>query len=176
MPFEKLIVEDEPAAAGTGIKVGLASHKATKCVKLRLSISVAVAEKLGWADGDGIEAQLGTGADRGRMRLRKNRSTASAALKECAVGKGERRYFRLNLGRQDLLPNRIERGQFCAWEGVDGWIEVTLPKWAHGPALQPRAQADAAVPSGKDVTASLMGDPPPGRRAMLETIGKVKAK
>lgn len=186
MAWAKAHIEIKPASVGTGIKVSLKKVRSGSA-KMSVSITGQTIKEIGWADGDGIEVLLGEGEHHGLMRLRKNASTAQVHVKERSAVRGGS-FLQLSLGHQPAFVDRSEAAAWCQWEKVDeGWIEVVLPKWADETAPN-RKQSVAAPtksaeevrrgpgrPPVKNVTASLMGDPSPDRKAMLQRMGEMKA-
>lgn len=189
MAFVKATIEFKPASIGTGIKCSL--RKGTKtAATISFSLNAAVAKAANIGDGDGIEVMIGEGEHHGLIRMRKNNSSADTKADGRTTGKGA--FFLIKLGHQPAFVDRSEPSAWCQWEKVeDGWIEIVLPKWADETApnrkraggadikplfsaeqpRQPPLKAQPATP--KNVTASLMGDPPAGRREMLEKIDKI---
>ena len=185
MAWAKAHIEIKPASVGTGIKVSLRQTSKSPA-QMSFSISETVGKKLGWSDGDKIEIMIGSGEHHGLLRLRKNNSAGQVAIARREAAKGV--WFSLKMGHQDAFVDRSESALWCQWENVDeGWIEIVLPKWADETAPN-RKQAVAAPPKPaeeikrgpgrppvKNVTASLMGDPSPDRKAMLQRMGEMKA-
>lgn len=180
MAFVKATIEIKPASVGTGIKASLRKTRKAAAT-LSFSLSGAVATELGWGDKDGIEILIGEGEHHGLIRVRKNKSAAQADLERRETGKGA--WFQLKLGHQSAFVDRTETTAWCQWETVeDGWVEIVLPKWADetSPSKQ-KAAAQAPrptpqpAPTRQSVTASLMGDPAPGRREAVEKIGRREA-
>jgi hypothetical protein len=179
MAFVKARIEIKPASVGTGIKATLRrTKKAAATLSLFVSATRALAFNIG--DGDGVEVLIGDGEHHGLIRLRKNNSAGVAKAEKRATGKAD--FFVLKLGHQAAFVDRSEAAAWCQWEMVeDGWVEIALPKWADDTAPNrkpPVARAPvSAVPVVKQsVTAGLMGDPPPGRRQMLEEAAKIVGK
>jgi hypothetical protein len=148
---------------------------------MSFSISETVGTKLGWSDGDKIEIMIGSGEHHGLLRLRKNNSAGQVAIAQQKAAKGV--WFSLKMGHQDAFVNRSEPALWCQWENVDeGWIEIVLPKWADETApnkkqtTQPAQRPAARAQPVRNVTASIMGDPPPGRREMLQKMGEIGSK
>jgi hypothetical protein len=200
MAFVKATIEFKPASVGTGIKCSLRKGKASPAA-ITLSLNASVAKQANIGNGDGIEVMIGEGDDHGLVRLRKNNSAANTKAEERTTGKGG--FFLIKLGHQAAFVNRSEPSAWCKWEPVEnsnGFIEIVLPKWADETA--PRKQATGGVANIKtahgvtklfsgeqprdaplkaqpaepkrNVTASLMGDPPPGRREMMQKMGEMK--
>lgn len=181
MAFVKARIEIKPASVGTGIKASLRKGKAS-AAKLVLSLSVARANGINIDDGDGVEVLIGEGEHHGLLRIRKNNSAGVAKAEKMNTAKGE--YFVLRLGHQDAFVDRTESASWCQWERIeDGWTEIVLPRWAEETrpgrkAPEPANRAPAlptAAPIARvrqSVTSGLMGDPPPGRREMMETMSK----
>ncbi|MDE2105104.1 MAG: hypothetical protein KGL39_48140 [Patescibacteria group bacterium] len=118
-------------------------------------------------------------------------SCVEVVLRKTTKGEG---YFLINLGSQPQFINRPESPRWVNWEGVeDGYFEVVLPLWADetGPKKSERVSPPVALASLKveevaakktvppsvaeaanfkrtrrDVTSSIMGDPPKGRSAL----------
>lgn len=183
MAFVKAHIEIKSASVGTGIKCSL---KRTNKSAARMSfvLSAAVAKELDWSNEAKLEVLIGEGEHHGLIRLRKNNSAGEAAVEQRATAKGE--WFNIRLGHQPSFVDRSEAAAWCQWEKVeDGWIEIVLPRWADETAPN-RKQAASPVPNrvpqpqpqaGRaNVTANLMGDPPPGRREMLAKVGKIAAE
>lgn len=177
MAFVKATIQINPASVGTGIKASLRQTKKSAAM-LSFVISETVAKQIGWADKDGIEVMIGEGEHHGLIRLRKNKSTAQIEIERRETAKGG--WFSLKLGHQPAFVDRSETALWCQWEKVEeGWIEIVLPKWADETAPSRKA---ASVPTRipvqptakQNVTASVMGDPPPGRREMLQKMGEMK--
>lgn len=182
MSWEKAQIKIAPAAIGTGIKVSLRKGKKSPAA-MHVTVRESVGKQLGWSDGDKLEVLIGTGEHHGLLRLRKNNSVGEATVSYREMSKGS--WFSVTLGHQPMFVDRNETGQWVQWEKVDdGWFELVLPKWTDETAPRQRPPSSQAQPSKaapvmtrrvEDVTANLMGDPPPGRREMLEKIGKVRA-
>ena len=182
MAFERAKIEIKSPSVGTGVKVTLSKFKASSA-KLKFSFSDAVTRSFGLADGDKIEVLIGSGEHHGLIRIRKNASVGEAVLGHRKALKGG--YFALDLGHQPAFVDRAEAGRWCQFEPVeDGFVEIVLPRWADetGPAKPkmspvPVAKIVPPVPDrpARNVTASVMGDPPPGRREMLAKVGEMKA-
>lgn len=182
MAFERAKIEIKPASVGTGLKVTLSKFKAS-AAKMKFSFSDAVAKSLGLADGDKIDVLIGSGEHHGLVRIRKNASVGEAVLTHRKALKGG--YFSLDLGHQPAFVNRSEAGRWCQFEKVEeGFVEIVLPRWADetGPAKQkiastplPKVVTTVHDRPTRNVTASVMGDPPPGRREMLAKVGEMKA-
>lgn len=200
MAFVKARIEFKPASIGTGVKCSLRKTKRAPAA-LTFYISAARASALNIADGDGIEVLIGEGEHHGLVRMRKNNSTANTKAEAHNMGKFT--FFRIKLGHQPAFVDRAETGLWCQWESVeDGWIEIVLPKWAdetapnrkkpvdsgNAPAVNIKTthnnidtrplserplKAQPATPK-RSVTAQLMGDPPPGRREMMQKMGEMK--
>lgn len=187
MAWETAHIEIRPASVGTGIKATLWKRRAP--ARLRLSVSKAIGDDLGWKSQDMLEVLLGTGEHHGRLRLRKNNSIGKARVEFKQLRNGS--YFSVLLGHFHQFVDRSELAAWCVWEKTqEGWIEITLPRWANetkpqaAPAPSPtehRAPASAkrVVPAAPDrdrtprsVTASLMGDPEPGRREAVERMSR----
>lgn len=183
MAFVKARIEIKPASVGTGVKATLRRTK-NKAASLTLYVSAARAASFNMGDGDGIDVLIGEAEHHGLIRLRKNNSAAVTKAELRKTGKAD--FFIVKLGHQAAFVDRSEPGAWCQWETVeDGWVEIVLPKWANDtapgrkPAVQPPAKVSAAPAVGavkQSVTAGLMGDPPPGRRQMLETVDKLAAR
>lgn len=179
MAWAKAHIEIKPASVGTGIKVAL--RQSTKSpAKMSFSISETVGKKLGWSDGDKIEVMIGDGEHHGLLRLRKNNSVGQATVERREAAKGA--WFSLKLGFQPAFVDRSEAAAWCQWEEADGWIEIVLPKWADETAPNrklhqaPPVRPAQPAPARQSVTSSLMGDPAPGRREMLQKIGEIGGK
>jgi hypothetical protein len=183
MAFVKATIQIKPASVGTGIKCGLRRGKSS-AASLSLFINVVAAAALNIADGDKIEIMLGDGEHHGLLRLRKNNSAGEATASEKKTLKGK--FFVVKLGHQPMFVDRTEPSAWCQWEQVeDGWCELVLPKWAdetaprkakpEAPKIPLSQPVVAASMPKRSVTASVMGDPPPGRREMLEKIGNFKS-
>lgn len=187
MPFVKATIVFKPASVGTGIKVGLRKNKGAVAA-MGFYLSGEGVKALGVKDGDMCEVMVGDGEHHGLVRVQKNKAgNAKVELK----GAGRTQYLAIKLGVQPAFVDRNEPTQWCQWEEIeDGWVEIVLPKWAdetspnRKPApvtsVQPIRPAEPEPHRGpgrppKNVTANLMGDPPPGRREMLKTIGNIKA-
>lgn len=169
MTFEPLTVTAPQKTDETGIKASLVAMRGSEA-KLRLIIASATAKNFGWSAGDGIQVQIGKGEHHGMLRLRKNNSVACAKLAGRTVGRSAEMFW-LALGHQPTFVNRAEKSSPCHWEKLaDNWIEITLPAWARETGLKPQQARPHPAPSGprekRNVTAELMGDPPPGRSAL----------
>ena len=180
MAWSKAVIETRAAATGTGVKASLKKLR-NSAAKLTLTLAAARIKALGWSAGDGIEILMGTGEHHGLLRLRKNNSVSQVKLAERQARGGS--YFTVSLGNQPAFVDRTEAARWCQWEAVEaGWFEVVSPKRVDetAPARRPAAvpaRPVASVPArpagrhaAENVTASLMGDPPPGRREALEKI------
>ncbi|MFP5078282.1 hypothetical protein ACLE20_13320 [Rhizobium sp. YIM 134829] len=193
MGFQRVTINTAaPASIGTGIKVCLRKRKGQ--ASMIFSIRSDIAKRLGWADGDKLEVLIGDGSDHGLVRLRKNNAGGDALVTFRKAMKAVT-YVVVSLGHQSAFVDRAEAGRWCQHEDVeDGYLEIVLPRWADetGPkqAAKPAAAGSAppaaapparsAPPAAKStparaVTASIMGDPPPGRREMLAKFGELKA-
>jgi len=177
MAFERAKIVIKAASVGTGIKVSLAKFRGNTA-KMKFSVTKAVAKDLGWSSGDKLEVLIGTGEHHGIMRVRKNNSVGEAEIVGRKAMKGD--YFQISLGHQPMFVDRAEVARWCQFEKIeDGYVEIILPKWADDTApRKAAAAAPASVPTGTPpirktatVTANLMGDPPPGRRQMLDKVG-----
>lgn len=183
MAWAKAHVEIKPASVGTGVKAILRQSKKSPAA-LSFTFTEAVGKKLSWSDGDGVEVLIGEGEHHGLVRIRKNNSAAVTKIQRRETGKGA--WFSLKLGHQPTFIDRSEAPAWCQWEAVeDGWLEIVLPKWADETAPSKAKAAAPASPHptsakparrGIDVTAQLMGDPPPGRREMLENFDKTAGR
>lgn len=180
MAWERPVLQIKSASVGTGVKVGLKRMRDAPA-KMSVMLSGAAVQAIGWANDDGIEVMVGTAEHHGLVRLRKNNSVAQTRAMARKLARGST-YVLVPLGHLPMFVNRTESARWCQWEKVeDGWVEIVLPKWADETA--PR-KADAPTPGpaprpvtqsrGQSVTALVMGDPPPGRREMLEKMGKQK--
>lgn len=180
MGFVKAKIEIGNPLIGTGIKVSLKKVR-TSASKFNVYVTGAAMKDLGWKAGDKLEVLLGDGADHGMIRFRKNNSVGEASVVERNAVRGGK-YLLVALGNQPAFVDRAEPARWCQWELVDdGWCEVVLPKWADETAPRKPAstasgvvKAVAAPVAKQPVTAQLMGDPPPGRREMLKTMGDMK--
>ncbi|TIU71775.1 MAG: hypothetical protein E5W25_02960 [Mesorhizobium sp.] len=197
MAFVKATIDFKPATIGTGVKCSLRKTKRAAAA-LSFFISAARASAMNIGTNDGIEVLIGEGADHGLIRLRKNNSAANTKAEAHNMGKFT--FFRIKLGHQPAFVDRSEPSAWCKWEQVeDGWLEIVLPKWADETApkgktvfgTEKRADGGAniktthsnintkplAPPTAqakRSVTASLMGDPAPGRREMMQKMGEMK--
>jgi len=180
MAFVKATIQIVSALIGTGIKVSLRKGKVSGA-KMSIGVSTATAKQLDWADGNKLEVLIGDGEHHGLLRLRKNNSAGQATVEKRETAKGA--WFQVQLGNQPAFVDRAEPARWCQWEKVeDGWVEVVLPRWADetaprkAPTPQPRPLGEVpTVPRNRQsVTASVMGDPPPGRREMLAKMGEMK--
>jgi len=175
MAWARASIEIKPASIGTGIKASLMRTKKSPA-RMTFTVSDSVGKSLGWQSGDKIEIMIGEGEHHGLLRLRKNNSAGQAEAHHREMARGS--WFTLRLGHQPLFIDRSEPASWCQWERVeDGWIEVVLPKWADETAPKQKSIVPAqTVPrhqtptprKAADVTGSLMGDPDPARRAMLD--------
>lgn len=190
MAWAKAHIEIKPASIGTGIKATLSKKKSP--ARLRLTVSEADAKAFGWAPDDRIEVLIGEDEHHGLIRIRKNNSTGQARADYRKLVRGA--FFSVQLGHQPRFVDRSEPASWCQWETTeDGWIEIVLPKWA-SETNPKRAQATGSVPSkavppadarpampspgrgaSRSVTASLMGDPDPGRREAVEKLSRKEA-
>lgn len=184
MGFERAKITINAAATGTGIKVALRKGKSGSA-SMVFSVKGDIAQKLGWAEGDKLEVLIGTEGDHGLLRFRKNNSGGDAIIRFKKAMKGIR-YASVNLGHQPSFIDRAEGGRWCQHEEIDdGYLEIVLPKWADETAprkmipaqVVPKPVVGATVKPtpGRAVTASIMGDPPPGRREMLAKISDMKS-
>lgn len=181
MGFVKAKIEIRPASVGTGIKASLKQLRSGPA-KLTISIGGTAIKELAWSKGDKIEVLIGDGPDHGMLRFRKNNSAGQVECNERQFARGVT-FLCLSLGHQDAFVNRSEASAWCQWEKLeDGYIEVVLPKWAEETAPRKALQATPAPaperrPVGRpplrgNVTASLMGDPAPGRREAVAKLGE----
>lgn len=177
--FRPAVIHTKSASIGTGLKVRLQRAK-TSPAKLVFVASAAVVSQYGWSVGDKLEVLIGEQDHHGLIRVRKNNSVGIVTISK--KGGGGKEYFTFSLGHQPLYVDRAEASRWCAFVGVDGWVEITLPGWAKetAPAISQKAvQPVATSPRGPqararafgDVTANLMGDPPPGRSALATREG-----
>lgn len=181
MPFVKVQIQVGNPLVGTGIKCGL-RKTAKSSAKMTVGLSASTAASLDLHDGDGLEILIGEGEHHDLMRLRKNNSAAKdVRIQKRETAKGA--WFPVVLGHQPRFVDRSEPARWCTWSRIEeGWVEIELPHWAAETAPRKAAPPTQQAPrpgapqAGRSVTAAVMGDPPPGRRAMLETIGKVSGK
>jgi len=186
MAFERAKIVIHAASVGTGIKVTLRKGKKGPAAMV-FSVKGDIAQALGWAEGDKLEVLIGTGGDHGLLRFRKNNSNGDAVVKFKRAMKAIT-YATISLGHQPAFVDRAEAGRWCQHETVDdGYLEIVLPRWAEetGPKRQqiavPSSSSPArpisqpSAPAKRAVTASVLGDPPPGRREMLAKMGEMKA-
>ncbi len=179
MAFERAKIVIKQASTGTGVKVSLAKVRGAQA-KMKLSVNDALARTFGWADGDKLEVLLGTDEHHGIIRMRKNNSVGDAVVTYRKALHGG--YVSIALGHQEMFIDRVEPAKWCQFERIDdGYVEIILPTWADetSPRKKPKPtmapQVNVTAPSsGKVVTPTLMGDPPPGRREMLDKIASVK--
>lgn len=182
MSWGKAVIEIKPASTGTGVKASLKKVKSA-AAKLSITITGSAVKAIGWAAGDGIEVLIGEAEHHGLLRMRKNKSVGQVAVSEREAPRGGLTYQTVALGHQACFVDRSEVSRWCQWEQVEeGWIEIVLPKWADETA--PRKSANGAPKPAtivktdgplrkENVTSTLMGDPPAGRREMLEKVGKI---
>jgi hypothetical protein len=182
MAFVRATIQIKPAGVGTGVKCSLRQTKKSAAA-MTLFINPVVAKTFDFADGNKLEVMIGDGEHHGLIRLRKNNSVGEATVVGRETGNGA--FFQIKLGHQPAFIDRSEPSAWCQFEQVeDGWVEIVLPKWADETAprkaaqpngvTRPAAAPPAPVAPKRQVTAAVMGDPPPGRRQMLETIGNIK--
>lgn len=181
MAFQKAVINIVRATVGTGIKISLRKGRKSQAKMAMILLPTAVTA-LEWGDKDKLEVLIGDGEHHGLMRLRKNNSAGEAVIERRETQKGA--WFQVAFGHQPAFVDRSEASLWCQWEEVeDGWVEIVLPKWAdetgqrvvaRQPASSPRPVP--MEPKRTTVTASLMGDPPPGRRQMLEEIDRAARK
>lgn len=176
MAWVKANINLSSAATGTGVKVTL-RKKGMPGAKMIFSINAAAAKLMNLADKDKLEVMLGTADHHGLLRVRKNNSAGEAVVTKRENAKYA--WWMINLGHQPAFVDRAEANRWCQWKMVEeGWVEITLPKWAAETGTKQRTETalpnmSTGMKPGRTVTAGLMGDPPPGRREMLERIGKV---
>ncbi|TIV83805.1 MAG: hypothetical protein E5V64_06475 [Mesorhizobium sp.] len=203
MAFVKATIDFKPATIGTGVKCSLRKTKRAGAA-ISFTISEARASAMNLCDGDGIEVLIGEGEHHGLVRMRKHNiigaSDNAANTKAEARTTGKGAFYLIKLGHQPAFVDRTEAPAWCQWEQVeDGWLEIVLPKWADETApkgktvfgTEKRADGGAniktthsnintkplAPPTAtakRSVTASLMGDPAPGRREMMQKMGEMK--
>ena len=186
MAFERVAITIKPASIGTGVKCRL-TKGVNKPAMMTISLAGQAMRQCGWGKDDRGEVAVGTQDDHGMIRLRKNNSVKDGAtVNLMELDKGN--YLRLSLGHLPMFVDRKESAQWCKWEMVeDGWMEIVLPKWADetAPNRKARPESDlvkiplrtqAVNPTVKKevVTGQLMGDPPAGRREMMEKMGNIK--
>ena len=187
MAFERVAINIKPASIGTGVKCRMMKG-ANKPATMSISLAGGAMRTCGWANDDKVEVAVGTGSDHGMIRLRKNNSVKDGATVTLVeLDKGN--YQRINLGHLPMFIDRKEAAQWCQWEEVaeGGWLEIILPKWADETAPNRKAKTESdlvkiplrpqdANPTVKKqvVTGHLMGDPPAGRRELLEKMGNIK--
>lgn len=177
MGFERAKIVFKAAAIGTGLKVSMAKVRGNSA-KMKFSVNMAVAKELGWSGGDKLEVLIGNGEHHGILRMRKNNSVGDAEVVHRKASKGD--YFQIALGHQAMFVDKTQSPAWCQFEKVeDGFVEIVLPRWADetAPAKKPIASpppaASTPIKRPAAVTGSLMGDPPPGRRQMLDKIGSL---
>lgn len=177
MGFRIAVIEVKPASVGTGVKVTLRKHRAGAKLEIYVSERLGAGE-LNWHPEDKVEVMIGDAEHHGLLRLRKNNSVGQATIAKRKTIKGG--YLAVSLGHQAAFVNRSEAARWCQWEKIEGgWVEIVLPKWADETDLRKRnaaiAPKSAAAPTApkprQNVTASLMGDPEPGRREALAKMG-----
>jgi hypothetical protein len=179
MAFVKATIQILSALVGTGIKASIRKGKSTGA-KMSLGVTTATAKDLDWTDGNMLDVMIGEGEHHGLIRVRKNNSVGEAKVERRETAKGS--WFQVQLGCQPAFVDRSEAQRWCQWEKVeDGWIEIVLPKWADetAPTKSKALPSSTSLPhrpapARQTVTASVMGDPPPGRREMLAKIGSIK--
>lgn len=182
MAFERARIINH-ASVGTGLKVSLSKPR-TAQAKMKFSITPAIAKSFGWSDGDKLEVLIGTAEHHGIIRMRKNNSVGEAVV---AFRKGPHQtsFVTVALGHQSNFVDRSEPSRWCQFEQIDeGYVEIILPRWAdetrpNRPVVAAptvNAPKPVAQPQQRqNVTSTLMGDPPPNRRAMLDKVGGIKA-
>ena len=181
MAFTRATIQIRPATIGTGIKVSLKRTNKSAAM-MSFTIGDHVGKSLGWAGDDKIEVLMGDGEHHGLVRLRKNNSIGDAVAVHRETPKGA--WLTVRLGHQPAFVDRSESSSWVQWEKIeDGWVEIVLPKWADETApnrrsAAPPSHATATHPvqpaPKRSVTSAVMGDPPPGRREMLDKIGSMK--
>lgn len=203
MPFVRASVTAKPSSIGTGVKAALRASKRGAPL-LSLLVTDSMAETLGWAEGDAIEVLLGTGPEHGLVRMRKTED-GQVRLKLRKAAYGGRFFQLVLGAQSAFVNRAEQASACqweVVEDEAPGTVEVVLPKWSdetHPERKVKPAEANAApaappalpspppaVPTTgpirrlpgrppKNVTATLMGDPPPGRRQMLANMGQMKA-
>ncbi|TLX12117.1 hypothetical protein [Rhizobium sp. MHM7A] len=180
MAFERARIHINAASVGTGFKVRVTKRKGPACISFTLT--KALAAQFGWSDGDKLELFVGTDSDHGLLRFRKNNSVGDAPVSFKKSAKGD--WVSIPIGHQARFVDEAQLAAWVKFEQIEGgFVEVVLPRWAD--KTRP-AKVAASVPSSKpaappahalrkNVTSDIMGDPPAGRREMLERLGSVKA-
>lgn len=147
MAFLEVTIIKAPAksAPSTGISVGLTKMQ-TAQAKLRIMIHGATFDELGFSLDDRINLLIGTGDDRGRIRLQKNRSTGAVQFsRRVFPGKSGKAGYSLNLGHRPEFVDQNQKAVACAWTRVDpATVEITLPTWALKEQRQPAVAAQPA--------------------------------
>lgn len=190
---QHVVVPYKPPSQGTGVKVTLRAIKATGNANMVISISEAVAGRLGWGEGDKLELMVGEGEHHGLLRFRKNNDIGSVEIVRRKISPGgidnHKSFFSLRLGYMPQFIQRSESGRWANYDQVeDDWVEIVLPSWADetDPRKVKKPQAIAPTPAAvagggspaippsvvqaanfkrpvRNVTGSIMGDPPPNR-------------
>lgn len=150
------------AAAKAAVRFGIGGHPRGSVTGLVTFSKVLVAER-GFAKGQRFRVKVGGGNHVGMLRIEPDEAGGYvlAILRGAGV---------LRIGCLPGMTRERFAAEGCAFavDPEDGAIELTLPRWwqasvAAAPRVLPPGHPR---PAGRpqDVTGSLMGDPPPGRK------------
>jgi hypothetical protein len=182
MAFTRATINLGCSREGSGIRVFM-TKVGTNPSRLALTVKADIAgPRFGWHGKQAVVVEIGDGEHHGLIRFKREDAGNGNAIAELA-GAGARSHFIVRLGPQPMFVDRAEASMPVQWELVDGWVEIVLPKWADetAPSRKPIAPPTTATgvhsihpPQKRSVTAAVMGDPPAGRREMLDKIGSMK--
>lgn len=126
----------QPLARDTGVRATLRKFGKNPA-KLVIALNPATIKELGFVAGDKVQAFVGADEDAGKIRLTKNNSVGTFALK---TRHGRQPDYVFELDVVPGLPDETQSARFCQWVSPKaGTIDIDLPSWA-------KRAAKAAVP------------------------------
>lgn len=161
--------------AKTGIRASCTRRGRQRGAPLELSIMISVKRREGleFSPDQRFSIGLGHGDYFGKLLLTADRDGEFAGF--ILQKKG----MKIRVGTVDGLPKDPQKTTECYAEETDEGLEISLPDWFGGesplpvpaaptPPHQP-SKAPIVAPVTHDVTAQLMGDPPPERSAAKQS-------
>lgn len=173
------------APTKSGIRCGLRKNRPTAPARLMLTISVEVAERLGWGVKTMLAAEFGEHEHAGWLRFRGEQSSGRYPIVQQRTH-GGKSFLRVDIGIIGGLPDISAPMVDVEWErDTEGWVSFALPTWrstpselprpavACRPAAMPPSSSPAARPPGvSGLVGRMMGDPAPGRSALDQRSAK----